>query len=50
MHDRLRESATKLGAAVMSVRSSDDKTIDSIREILDKARKEIYTILASDES
>jgi DNA-binding PadR family transcriptional regulator len=47
---RLRESAMKLGAAVMNVRGSDDKTIDRVREVLDKARKEIYTILASDES
>ncbi len=47
---RLRESAMKLGAAVMSVRGSDDKMIDRVREILDKARKEIYAILASDES
>ena len=49
-HDRLKESAAKLGAAVMNVRSSDDKTIERVREVLDKARKEIYTILASDES
>jgi DNA-binding PadR family transcriptional regulator len=47
---RLRESAMKLGAAVMNARGGDDKTIDKIREVLDKARKEIYTILASDES
>ena len=49
-HDRLKESAAKLGAAVMNVHSSDDKTIERVREVLDKARKEIYTILASDES
>jgi DNA-binding PadR family transcriptional regulator len=47
---RLREAAVKLGAAVMNVRGSDDKTIDRVREILDKTRKEIYSILASDES
>ncbi|MBV8370233.1 MAG: PadR family transcriptional regulator [Candidatus Eremiobacteraeota bacterium] len=47
---RIRESAMKLGAAVMSVRNSDDKTLDRVREILDKARKEIYAILASDET
>jgi len=48
--ERIRESAMKLGAAVMSVRNSDDKTLDRVREILDKARKEIYAILASDET
>ncbi|HEV3086742.1 MAG TPA: PadR family transcriptional regulator [Candidatus Cybelea sp.] len=47
---RVWESATKLGAAVMSVRDSDDKTLDRVRTILDKARKEIYAILASDEA
>jgi len=47
---RLRESAMKLASAVMSARGSDDAVIDRIREILDRARKEIYTILASDES
>ena len=40
----------KLGAAVMSARNSDDKTLDRVREILDKARKEIYSILASDDT
>jgi DNA-binding PadR family transcriptional regulator len=49
-HHRLKESAVKLGAAVMNVRGSDDKAIDRVREILDKARKEIYGILASDEA
>jgi hypothetical protein len=34
----------------MSVRDSDDKTLDRVRTILDKARKEIYAILASDEA
>ncbi|HEY0396051.1 MAG TPA: PadR family transcriptional regulator [Candidatus Elarobacter sp.] len=47
---RLRESAMKLGAAVLNARGHDDKTVDKIREILDKARKEIYSLLASDES
>jgi DNA-binding PadR family transcriptional regulator len=47
---RLRESAMKLSAAVLSARGSDDPTVDRIREILDRARKEVYTILASDES
>jgi DNA-binding PadR family transcriptional regulator len=46
---RLREAATKLGAAVLSARDHDEKTLEKIREILDKARKEIYTVLATDE-
>jgi len=48
-HD-LKESAMKLGAAVLNARGHDEKTLEKIREILDKARKEIYTVLASDES
>jgi DNA-binding PadR family transcriptional regulator len=47
---RLKDSAIKLGAAVLSARDSDEKTLDRVREILDKARKEIYGILASEES
>jgi DNA-binding PadR family transcriptional regulator len=47
---RLKDSALKLGAAVLSARDSDEKTLDRVREILDKARKDIYGILASDES
>jgi DNA-binding PadR family transcriptional regulator len=47
---RLKESAMKLGAAVLNARGHDDKTVDKIRDILDKARKEIYSLLASDES
>jgi DNA-binding PadR family transcriptional regulator len=47
---RLREAAVKLAKAVMSTRGNDDKTLDRVREILDKARKEIYAILASDEA
>lgn len=47
---RLKESAMKLGAAVMSARGSDEPTLERIREILDRARKEIYTLLASDET
>jgi DNA-binding PadR family transcriptional regulator len=49
-HQRLRQSAMKLGAAVMGARGGDDATIDKIREVLDKARKEVHGILASDES
>jgi DNA-binding PadR family transcriptional regulator len=47
---RLRESAIKLSAAVLNARGHDENTVEKIREILDKARKEIYTVLASDES
>jgi len=47
---RLRESAVKLGAAVLSARGSSDATIDSVREVVDRARKEIYGILAADET
>jgi hypothetical protein len=38
------------GAAMMGVRGSDDATLDRIRTILDRARKEIYAILATDEA
>ena len=47
---RLKEAAMKLGAAVLTVRGHDEKTVEKVREILDRARKEIYAILASDES
>ena len=47
---RLRESAMKLANAVVGVRGADDATADRVREILDRARKEVYTILASDET
>ncbi len=47
---RLKEAAFKLGAAVMSARGADGPTLDKIRAIVDKARKEIYAILASDEA
>lgn len=47
---RLKESAMKVAGAVMSARGTDDATMDRVREILDRTRKEIYTILASDES
>jgi DNA-binding PadR family transcriptional regulator len=48
--ERLKGSAMKLAAAVMGTRGSDEATIDKVRAILDKARKEIYAILASDEA
>jgi DNA-binding PadR family transcriptional regulator len=47
---RLKASAMKLAAAVIGTRGTDDATIDRVRAILDKARKEIYAILASDEA
>ncbi len=47
--DRLRGAAMKLGAAVMSARGSDEATLDRIREILDRARKDVYGVLATDE-
>jgi len=39
----------KLGAALVGARDSDDATLTKIREIIDRARREIYAILASDE-
>lgn len=48
-HHRLKASAIKLGAAVMGVRGSDEATLDRVRTVLDRARKEIYGILATDE-
>jgi DNA-binding PadR family transcriptional regulator len=45
---RLKHAAMKLATAVMGVRGSDDATLDRVREILDRTRKEIYAILASD--
>lgn len=47
---RLKAAAFKLGAAVMSARGGDEATLDKIRGILEKARKEVYAILASDEA
>lgn len=46
---RLKESSIKLGAAVLSARGSSDATIDKVREVVDRARKEIYGILAEAE-
>ena len=48
--DRLKASAMKLAAAVMGTRGTDEATLEKVRAILDKARKEIYAILASDEA
>ncbi len=46
----LKASAMKLGAAVMGLRGSDDATMERARTILDRARREIYALLASDEA
>lgn len=43
----VKSAAMKLGAAVMSARDSDAATLAKIGAILDRARKEIYAILAS---
>lgn len=47
---RTKASAVKLMTALMGARSSDDATLDKIRDVIDRARREIYTILASDEA
>jgi DNA-binding PadR family transcriptional regulator len=45
----LRDAAMKLGAAVMqSAREGDPAAVARVREILDRARREIYAILAGD--
>ncbi len=49
-HQRVREAAVKLAAAMLNARGSDEQSVDKIREVLNKARKDIYAILASDES
>lgn len=50
VRDRTRASATKLMTALMSARSSDDATLEKIRTIIDGARREIYAILAADQT
>ena len=46
----LRGAMMKLGAAVMQAgRASESESQQKVREILDRARKEIYTILAESE-
>ncbi len=47
---KLRESVMKFVAAVWNARHTDDATLEKVREIVDKARKDVYTILASDEA
>jgi DNA-binding PadR family transcriptional regulator len=45
----LREAIFKLGIAVQGARGSDDATMERIRAILERARREVYAVLASDE-
>ena len=40
----------KLAGAAASARDSDEATLTRVRTILDRARKEIYGILATDEA
>lgn len=47
---QVKASAMKLGAALVGARDSDDATLTKIRDIIDKARREVYAILASDEA
>ena len=47
---KLRESVMKFVAAVWNARHTDDATLARVRDIVDKARKDVYTILASDEA
>jgi DNA-binding PadR family transcriptional regulator len=47
---RANQATFKLGAAIMSARGADAPTLEKIRVIIDKARKEIYAVLAADES
>ena len=44
------ESLRKLAEAAANARGADDATIEKVRTVLDRARKEIYGILASDET
>jgi DNA-binding PadR family transcriptional regulator len=47
---RLKHTAIKLASAVMSARGADEATLEKVRVILDRARKEIYALLAEDEA
>jgi DNA-binding PadR family transcriptional regulator len=47
---RLKLAAVKLAGAVMNVRRSDDATLEKARTILDRARKEIYALLAAEDA
>lgn len=46
---RLKQAAMKLAAAVMGARGTEEATLEKVRTILDRARKEIYGLLAEDE-
>jgi len=46
----LKEAIADVGAAVMQVaRSSNSDKVSRVREILKRAKREIYTILAEEE-
>lgn len=47
---RAKAAMAKLMAALMSARASDDATLDRIRDVVDRARREIHAILAADET
>lgn len=42
----VRESLQKLATAVRGARGTDEQTMKRIAEVLDKARKEVYSVLA----
>jgi DNA-binding PadR family transcriptional regulator len=47
---QVKASAMKLGAALVGARDSDEATLVKIRGIVDRARREVYAILAADET
>ena len=47
---RVRAAATRLMMALMSARGSGDAVLDKIAQTLEKTRKEIYSLLSSDEA
>jgi len=46
----LKHAAIKLAGAVMSARGADEATLEKVRTILDRARKEVYGLLAEDDT
>ena len=47
---QVKASAMKLGAALVGARDSNEETLVKICEIVDRARREIYAVLAADET
>jgi len=47
---RVRAAAMRLMSALMGARGSNDAVLDKVAQTLEKARKEIYTILSGDEA